>query len=47
MQDEVQGMDCAWDVPAQREQDIDEELGATAAADKYSDWWKKDCEYDN
>jgi len=39
-------VDCAWNVAAQGEQDIDDEVNATAAADEYCDRWEQDREDD-
>ena len=46
MQDEIQGVDCAWNMAKKAEDDVEDELGTAAALDDDCDRWNKDCEND-
>ena len=42
----VQGVDDAWNVTQDREEDVDQQVGATATFEEHSKRWEEDGEDD-
>jgi len=47
MEDNVQGVDHAWNVSQEAEQYVDEDVGTAAAAEEHGDGWEADCKDDD
>lgn len=46
-QDEEQSMNYAWNVAQKAEENVEEEVNATATADEYCNGWEQDCQDDD
>ena len=47
MDDDVDGVDGAWDVSAEREEDVDDEVGAAAASEDDGNGGQEDGKNDH
>jgi len=45
-ENDVEGMEVAWDIPEKSKQDVDEEIGATACYEEDSEGRDEDRDYD-